>query len=116
MRWARIERNGAPSYAIVEGDNVLPVDGSPFGEWQRSGETLTLAATKLLVPVIPPTFYAAGLNYAEHIREVAAKAAGYSTLLSPERRDLVVRRPATLYKEPHSPLLGKRCRPAGCGV
>ena len=53
---------------------------------------------------------------AKTLREVAAKAAGYSTLLSPERRDLVVRRPATIYKEPHSPLLGKRCRPAGCGV
>ncbi len=28
---------------------------------------------KLLVPVIPPTFYAAGLNYAEHVREAAEK-------------------------------------------
>ena len=28
---------------------------------------------KVEVPVIPPTFYCVGLNYAEHIREVAAK-------------------------------------------
>ena len=28
---------------------------------------------KLLVPVVPPTFYAAGLNYAEHVREAAEK-------------------------------------------
>ena len=32
-----------------------------------------LSDVKLLVPVIPPTFYAAGLNYAEHVREVAEK-------------------------------------------
>ena len=32
-----------------------------------------LAAVKIEVPVIPPTFYCVGLNYAEHIREVAAK-------------------------------------------
>jgi 2-keto-4-pentenoate hydratase/2-oxohepta-3-ene-1,7-dioic acid hydratase in catechol pathway len=28
---------------------------------------------KLLPPVIPPTFYACGMNYAGHVREVAAK-------------------------------------------
>ena len=28
---------------------------------------------KLLVPVIPPTFYAAGINYREHITEMAKK-------------------------------------------
>jgi 2-keto-4-pentenoate hydratase/2-oxohepta-3-ene-1,7-dioic acid hydratase in catechol pathway len=28
---------------------------------------------KLLLPVVPPTFYAAGLNYAEHVKEAAEK-------------------------------------------
>jgi 2-keto-4-pentenoate hydratase/2-oxohepta-3-ene-1,7-dioic acid hydratase in catechol pathway len=28
---------------------------------------------KLLIPVIPPTFYAAGLNYREHVTDVARK-------------------------------------------
>jgi 2-keto-4-pentenoate hydratase/2-oxohepta-3-ene-1,7-dioic acid hydratase in catechol pathway len=73
MRWARIELNNAPTYAIIEGDDVLPVQGSPFGGWERTGTKLPLAGTKLLVPVIPPTFYAAGLNYPEHVREVAEK-------------------------------------------
>lgn len=73
MRWARIELNGSPSYAVVEGETVIPVRGSPFEAWERTGQRLTLAETKLLVPVIPPTFYAAGMNYAEHVREVAAK-------------------------------------------
>jgi 2-keto-4-pentenoate hydratase/2-oxohepta-3-ene-1,7-dioic acid hydratase in catechol pathway len=73
MRWARIELNGAPSYAVIEGETVIPVTGSPFDVYERTSHRLQLADVKLLVPVIPPTFYAAGLNYEEHIREVAAK-------------------------------------------
>ena len=73
MRWARIEQNGSPCYAVVEGDTVIPVRGSPFEAWERTGQQLKLADVKLLVPVVPPTFYAAGLNYPEHVREYAAK-------------------------------------------
>ncbi len=73
MRWARIQLNGSPSYAVVEDDTVIPVRGSPFEAWERTGARLKLADVKLLVPVIPPTFYAAGMNYPEHVREVAEK-------------------------------------------
>jgi len=57
----------------VEGNKLLPVSGSPFGAWEKTGGTRRLDATKLLIPVVPPTFYACGLNYAEHIRAVAAR-------------------------------------------
>jgi 2-keto-4-pentenoate hydratase/2-oxohepta-3-ene-1,7-dioic acid hydratase in catechol pathway len=73
MRWARIQLNGSPSYAVVEGETVIPVRGSPFEAWDRSTHRLKLDDVKLLVPVIPPTFYAAGMNYPEHVREVAEK-------------------------------------------
>jgi 2-keto-4-pentenoate hydratase/2-oxohepta-3-ene-1,7-dioic acid hydratase in catechol pathway len=73
MRWARFEKNGQPCYAVIEGDTVIPVRGSPFEAWERTAERLKLADVKLLVPVVPPTFYAAGMNYAEHVREVAVK-------------------------------------------
>jgi len=73
MRWARIDQDSTPTYAVIEGDSVIPVKGSPFAEWERSAQTLKLAEVKLLVPVVPPTFYAAGMNYPEHVREVAAK-------------------------------------------
>ncbi len=71
MRWIRYEREGAIGYGIVEGEQVEAVDGSPFGEYARSGRRFPLDAVKLLVPVIPPTFYAAGLNYLEHIKAQA---------------------------------------------
>jgi 2-keto-4-pentenoate hydratase/2-oxohepta-3-ene-1,7-dioic acid hydratase in catechol pathway len=73
MRWARFDLNGTATYGVVEGDTLIPVRGSPFDAWERTGSRLTLAEQKLLVPVVPPTFYAAGLNYAEHVREVAEK-------------------------------------------
>ena len=73
MRWARFEQNGTPTYGVVEGDQVIAVRGSPFDSWERTGTRLPFASVKLLPPVIPPTFYACGLNYADHVREAAAK-------------------------------------------
>jgi 2-keto-4-pentenoate hydratase/2-oxohepta-3-ene-1,7-dioic acid hydratase in catechol pathway len=73
MRWARFDQNGSPSFAVIEGDTVIPVRGSPFDAWERTSQKLKLTDVKLLLPVIPPTFYAAGMNYPEHVREVAEK-------------------------------------------
>jgi 2-keto-4-pentenoate hydratase/2-oxohepta-3-ene-1,7-dioic acid hydratase in catechol pathway len=73
MRWARIEQNGMATYAVIEGDTVIPARGSPFDAWERTPARLPLASTKLLVPVVPSTFYACGMNYPEHVREVAEK-------------------------------------------
>ncbi|HEY6431780.1 MAG TPA: fumarylacetoacetate hydrolase family protein [Acetobacteraceae bacterium] len=73
MRWARFDNSGTPTYAVVEDDVLIPVRGSPFATWERTGTRQKLAGTKLLPPVIPPTFYACGMNYAGHVREVAAK-------------------------------------------
>ena len=73
MRWARFEQNGTPTYGVVEGDEIIPVRGSPFDSWERTSSSLKLSGVKLLTPVEPPTFYAAGLNYADHVREAAEK-------------------------------------------
>jgi 2-keto-4-pentenoate hydratase/2-oxohepta-3-ene-1,7-dioic acid hydratase in catechol pathway len=73
MRWARFEQNGTPAYGVVEGEEIIPVRGSPFDSWERTSTRLKLSDVKLLVPVVPPTFYAAGMNYPEHVREIAEK-------------------------------------------
>ena len=73
MRWCRFQNKDAASFGIIEGDDVIAVDGSPFEQYQRMDKRYPLSAVKLLVPVIPPTFYAAGLNYREHVIESAAK-------------------------------------------
>jgi 2-keto-4-pentenoate hydratase/2-oxohepta-3-ene-1,7-dioic acid hydratase in catechol pathway len=73
MRWARIEHEGKPTYAVVEGEELIPVRGSPLATWERTASHLRLAEARLLPPVVPPTFYACGMNYAGHVKAVAAK-------------------------------------------
>ncbi len=86
MRWVRYESNGQPIYGIVEGDRVQPVTGTPFGDHEPSGDTVALDSVKLLAPVIPRTFYAAGINYEAHVRE-AAELLGVEPNL-PEKPDI----------------------------
>lgn len=73
MRWCRFVREGKPSYGIVEGDRITAVDGIPWGEHRRTSSSVALASAQLLIPVVPPNFLCAGINYAEHVRLMAKK-------------------------------------------
>ncbi len=71
MRWCRFEVDGASRQGLIEGDTVIEVTGSPFEVYEKTSTTRPLSRVKLLVPVIPPTFYAAGVNYRAHVTEMA---------------------------------------------
>jgi 2-keto-4-pentenoate hydratase/2-oxohepta-3-ene-1,7-dioic acid hydratase in catechol pathway len=86
MRWVRFDDKGTPAYAIMEGDKLLPVHGTPFGKWEKTGEERLAERERILIPVVPPTFYACGLNYVEHIRAVAERV-GLPTNL-PDKPDV----------------------------
>jgi 2-keto-4-pentenoate hydratase/2-oxohepta-3-ene-1,7-dioic acid hydratase in catechol pathway len=73
VKWCRIETERGDSFAIVEGDTVVAVDGSPFDGYQVTATSYPLRTARLLVPVVPPTFYAAGVNYREHVTAMAAR-------------------------------------------
>ncbi|MBO0763560.1 MAG: fumarylacetoacetate hydrolase family protein [Hyphomicrobiaceae bacterium] len=73
MRWVRFSQGGRTAYGIVEGERVVEAAGDPFGGYERTGRSHDLRGVKIEVPVVPPTFYCVGLNYAAHIREAAAK-------------------------------------------
>jgi 2-keto-4-pentenoate hydratase/2-oxohepta-3-ene-1,7-dioic acid hydratase in catechol pathway len=89
MKWCRFQSGSDVAYGMIEGDTVTAVTGSPFesharprgataapgspergGAWGAPGAP-HVSQVKLLVPVIPPTFYAAGVNYREHVTEMA---------------------------------------------
>ncbi|MEM9684486.1 MAG: fumarylacetoacetate hydrolase family protein [Pseudomonadota bacterium] len=72
MRWVRFEKNGGTATGIVEGSEIEIIDGDMFGDYRRTGDKVSLDAVKLLVPFEPKVFYAAGLNYVDHIKEQAA--------------------------------------------
>ncbi|HSR81730.1 MAG TPA: fumarylacetoacetate hydrolase family protein [Hyphomicrobiaceae bacterium] len=86
MRWIRYSHGGRTGYGILEGDRICEVSGDPFVGYERTRATRELKSVKLEVPVVPPTFYCVGLNYAEHIREVAAKQGIKASL--PEQPDV----------------------------
>ena len=73
MKWCRFQAADKTTYGIIEGDTVIAVDGTPFDHYTKTSNTYPLNSVKLLVPVIPPTFYAAGINYREHVIEMAHK-------------------------------------------
>jgi 2-keto-4-pentenoate hydratase/2-oxohepta-3-ene-1,7-dioic acid hydratase in catechol pathway len=86
MRWINYTAHDTGGWGIVEGDRVVATRGDPFGAWERSGQVHALDQVKIEIPLIPRTFYAAGLNYDTHVREVAAKAGEAPNL--PTRPDM----------------------------
>src|SRR5256884_1403194 len=69
MKWCRFQVGGTISYGIVEDEaHVTAVSASPFETYTVTATIYPLSEVKLLVPVIPPTFYAGGLNYPEHVK------------------------------------------------
>ena len=72
MKIARVQHNGGAVYAIVEGDTVYSLNGSPY-ESPRPGEKIgDLASAKLLAPCEPSKIVAIGRNYKAHIEETNA--------------------------------------------
>lgn len=77
MLWCRFDKDGWPVYGIVEGDAVFDIEGDPFRGYTRTHVKYKLSDVKLLVPVIPPTFYAIGSNYRTHVIE-RSKVKGFA--------------------------------------
>jgi len=86
VRWARYISDGKTFYGIYEDEQINEVRGSPFEGYSLSDIKHKISDVKLLAPVIPPTFYAAGINYERHIRE-AAEILGRDPIL-PEKADI----------------------------
>ncbi|NYE24842.1 fumarylacetoacetate hydrolase family protein [Pigmentiphaga litoralis] len=76
MRWMRYRTDGTGNpahYGIVDGDRVQRVSGDPFTGYTMQDTWHAIADVTIDVPVIPRTFYCAGLNYAAHAVEAARK-------------------------------------------
>jgi 2-keto-4-pentenoate hydratase/2-oxohepta-3-ene-1,7-dioic acid hydratase in catechol pathway len=88
MKLCRFASDEGPRFGRVVEDEgvVLPLVGDPFGDFRELGGPLRLADVELLPPVVPGTFFCAGLNYAKHIDH--AKDKGYQAAKVPERPDI----------------------------
>lgn len=76
MKWVRY-RHAADDqvhHGRLKGEQIVEIAGDFFGERTETGRRVPLSEARLLPPVIPPTFYAAGVNYPTHFRSAAEKA------------------------------------------
>jgi 2-keto-4-pentenoate hydratase/2-oxohepta-3-ene-1,7-dioic acid hydratase in catechol pathway len=74
MRLARYRfKNEPPQYGWINNQLIGPINGNPFGEFQRSEATIPLESVQLLAPVVPGKIVCVGRNYAEHIKETQAE-------------------------------------------
>lgn len=87
MRFCRVAVDGQPVWGRVEDDVIHLLRDSPLagGPAVTTG-TVPIAAAVFLPPVVPPVFYAVGLNYTGHVRH--AIASGYPTAELPERPEV----------------------------
>jgi 2-keto-4-pentenoate hydratase/2-oxohepta-3-ene-1,7-dioic acid hydratase in catechol pathway len=102
--WCRFEHAGHPSFGLVEGDFIAPVTGTPFGTYKKNPGRIPVSDVRWLPPVIPGTFYAAGLNYKGH-----AERAAYGGHRVPTRPEIGYRANSALTGH-RSPIV----RPADC--
>ena len=64
MKIARFQSNGHIAHGVVEGDEVVEIEGDIYSEFKANGERHKLADVKLLVPTDPKEIWAPGLNFA----------------------------------------------------
>ncbi|MDE1150526.1 MAG: fumarylacetoacetate hydrolase family protein [Azospirillaceae bacterium] len=86
MKLCRFLHQGSPRFGRVEGEVIVPLDGTFADGWREGGGAVALSGTTLLAPSIPNTFFCAGLNYTGHIQAAAAK--GYQAAKVPTRPDI----------------------------
>jgi hypothetical protein len=73
MRWIKFTVAGSTSWGILDSEQIIETRGEPFACWERTGRSYKLTDVKIEIPLIPRTFYCAGLNYVRHLKEAADK-------------------------------------------
>ncbi len=92
--WCRYERAGEASFGQVRDGRIVRVEGSPFAQHRVTAESFAFPEVKWLPPVIPPTFYSAGVNYRAHI--LKAQSLGSTMAKWPEKPEIGYRAQSAL--------------------
>lgn len=73
MKWCRFHTDNGVSFGLIEGDQIIAVEGTPFGDYKKTSRSYPLTQVKLDIPTVPSNFFCVGVNYADHVRRMAAK-------------------------------------------
>jgi len=69
MKFLRFQYQDINSYGVLQGESVIAIKGSPFGEFEFAKE-YPLPEVEILAPCAPSKIIAVGLNYVDHAREL----------------------------------------------
>lgn len=69
LKLARFLKDGIIKYGIIEGENVIEIEGSIFSSFKKTSIAHKLDSVKLLAPCEPSKIIAIGLNYKAHAAE-----------------------------------------------
>jgi 2-keto-4-pentenoate hydratase/2-oxohepta-3-ene-1,7-dioic acid hydratase in catechol pathway len=103
LRFARFRYGRHQGYALVEGDLLRPIVGSPFGRWRSGEATVPLSRVRLLPPVRPSKILAVALNYRSHLHQLDQSSA-------PANPELFIKPPSAVIGPEEAIVL-----PATCG-
>ena len=69
MKLARFLKDSSIKFGVVEGGNVIEIEGSIFGNFKKTSVSYKRSDVKLLAPCEPSKAIAIGLNYKAHAAE-----------------------------------------------
>ena len=69
MKLARFLKDSSIKFGVVEGENVIEIEGSIFGNFKKTSVSYKRNDVKLLAPCEPSKVIAIGLNYKAHAAE-----------------------------------------------
>ncbi len=69
MKIIRYMHNGATGHGLLEGDTVVPIQGSIFEFFSVSPDRIPIGQITILSPVVPSKAVCVGLNYLDHAQE-----------------------------------------------
>lgn len=96
MRFIRYRHGDTLHYGLLEGDDILPLEGDPFGGYARGPRSLKLAEVTLLAPCAPSKIIGVVNNFADRVRETGLA-------ISPV--PLLFLKPPTTVIRPEAPIL-----------
>ncbi len=68
-KFVRFDAGNGPTYGVLDGQNVFPIAGSIYGQWQRLDHGYELDKVKLLAPCEPRNVVCIGINYKEVVNK-----------------------------------------------
>lgn len=69
--YVRYEYEGKTAFGMLEGEQILELEGEPFANSTGSGSTIPLADVRLLPPTDAGKVFAVGMNFSSHIASPA---------------------------------------------